>query len=114
MVKIGWPRYGAQSAADLKASLALAKKEKEEAPIKEPWTGEPDSLDQLLDRYILEAKFSARTPGATLYLVQSRARDGTITQCTEHQKLKLFVAPRYEFQPGNKPAAWNLKKIPSD
>jgi len=101
LVKIAWPRYGAQSAADLKASLALAKTEKEETPPKEPWTGEPESLEQLLDRYILEAKFSARTAGATLYLMQSRARDGTVTQCTEHQKLKLFIAPRCEFQRGN-------------
>lgn len=69
------------------------KKEEETIKPREPWTGEPETLDGLLDVYLLESKFSARTLGCTMYLMQAKARDGTTTQCVDGQKFKLFIVP---------------------
>lgn len=86
------PRYGAQSAADAKAALAMAAKvEEEETKALEPWTGEPTNQEELMDRYIIEAKCSGRTPGTTLFLVQSKFRDGSESQVLEGQRFKLFL-----------------------
>ena len=87
-----WPRYGAQSAEDARAAMALAAKvEQEESKPIEPWTGEPESLNELVDKYVIENKFSGRIPGTTLYLVQCRARDGSTSQALENQRFKLFI-----------------------
>ena len=71
--------------------MALAAKvEQEDSKSIEPWTGEPESLDELQDRYVIENKFSGRTAGTTLYLVQCRGRDGSTSQALENQRFKLF------------------------
>ena len=75
--------------------MALAAKAEEESKVvQEPWSGEPETIDQLLDRYIVEGKCSGRTAGTTLYLVQCKARDGGVSQALEGQKFKLFLVPR--------------------
>ncbi|CAK9074968.1 Uncharacterized protein SCF082_LOCUS36423 [Durusdinium trenchii] len=88
-------KYGAQSQEDAKAALALAAKKEEEdsKAIVEPWTGEPETLDELTDRYIIEAKFVGRAVGTTLVIVQAKGRDGSYHQAVENQRYKLFVAP---------------------
>ena len=88
-------RYSPKSNADATAALALVKKEEEDAKkVIEPWTNEPETLDELLDKYIVEAKFPGRVPGSTMFLVQSKARDGSSHQIVQGQKYKLFVATR--------------------
>lgn len=82
-------RYGNEK----EVQALLAKREEEEAVVQEkvvPWS-EPESLNLLLDRYIVEGKFAGRTPGTTLYVVQSRNRSGSVDQCTPDQKFKLFM-----------------------
>ena len=79
--------------------MALKAKEEEAKTSKvalEPWVNEPDSVEQLLQKYILEGKFAGRVPGTTLFLVQSRSRDGTYHQVVENQKFKLFLVPRLD------------------
>ena len=51
-------------------------------------------MDELVDRYVIEGKFSGRTAGTTLYLVQAKARDGSLHQAVEGQRFKLFLVPR--------------------
>lgn len=55
-----------------------------------PWV-EPESLQLLHDQYIVESKFSGRVPGTTLFLVNSKKRDGTCDQVCQNQKFKLFL-----------------------
>lgn len=76
--------------------MALAaKKEEDDAKVRvEPWTGEPESMEQLMERYVIEAKFVGRTVGTTMILVHAKGRDGSYHQCLEGQRLKLFIAPR--------------------
>lgn len=73
----------------------VAKQEAEDKEAKEakmtPWV-EPESVQLLLDHYIVEGKFSGRTPGTTLYLVGSKKRDGIADQIQPNQKYKLFLA----------------------
>ena len=59
----------------------------------EPWTGEPENLDELLDRYVVESKFSGRAPACTLYLVCAKNRSGDLHQALPSQRFKLFLAP---------------------
>ena len=88
-------RYSPKSNADATAALALVKKEEEDATkVIEPWTNEPETLEELMDKYIVEAKFPGRNHGSTMFLVQSKARDGTSHQIIQGQKYKLFVATR--------------------
>lgn len=82
-------RFGVASSPE---TLVAAPIETKPEPI-EPWT-EPDTLEALLDSYILETKMSARVPGVSLYLTQSRKRDGSIHEMQESQKYKLFMVPR--------------------
>ena len=50
-------RYSPKSNADATAALALVKKEEEDATkVIEPWTNEPETLEELMDKYIVEAK----------------------------------------------------------
>ena len=82
-------RYG-KSAAEIQ----LLKKEEETPKEKEkvvPWD-EPANLDTLLDYYIVEGKFSGRSPGTSLFLVRAQRRDGSLSQITEGQEYKLFLA----------------------
>lgn len=55
--------------------------------------GEPLLLVELLDKYIVEGRFAARTPGASLYLTHAVARDGSRIQMLDSQKFKLFLVP---------------------
>ena len=88
-------RYSPKSNADATAALALVKKEEEDATkVIEPWTNEPETLEELMDKYIVEAKFPGRNHGSTMFLVQSKARDGSSHQIIQGQKYKLFVATR--------------------
>ena len=67
------------------------KKEEPETPAQiTPWE-EPATLELLLDRYILENKFSGRTAGTSLYLVHSKRRDGMVDQVVPDQQYKLFL-----------------------
>ena len=57
-------RYSPKSNADATAALALVKKEEEDATkVIEPWTNEPETLEELMDKYIVEAKFPGRNHG---------------------------------------------------
>lgn len=89
-------RYGTDRDAEVQEALLLAKKEEETsaamAEALEPWH-EPDTIEALLDAYIVESKFSGRTAGTTLFCVQSKRRDGTLDQVPPSQKFKLFLAP---------------------
>ncbi|CAL1172840.1 unnamed protein product [Cladocopium goreaui] len=88
-------KYSPKSNADATAALALVKKEEEDATkVIEPWTNEPETLEELMDKYIVEAKFPGRNHGSTMFLVQSKARDGSSHQIIQGQKYKLFVATR--------------------
>lgn len=81
-------RYG-KSAAEIQH----LKKEEETPKEKEkviPWD-EPSNLDTMLDYYIVEGKFSGRSPGASLYLVRAQRRDGSLSQVVEGQEYKLFL-----------------------
>ena len=55
------------------------------------WVTEPTTLPGMLDKYIVENKMPGRVPGTTLFLVQSKARDGSIEETVEGQTLKLFL-----------------------
>eukprot|EP00435_Cladocopium_sp_Y103_P058278 s510_g20.t1 len=74
-------KYGKQQASEIQALVAKQEaddKEAKEAKIP-PWV-EPESVQLLLDHYIVEGKFSGRTPGTTLYLVGAKKRDGNADQ----------------------------------
>lgn len=55
--------------------------------------GEPTLLVELLDKYIVESRFAARAPGASLYLTHAVARDGSRIQMLDSQRFKLFLVP---------------------
>ena len=78
--------------------MALEAKVEEEAEASkaslEPWVNEPETVEQLLHQYIIEGNFAGRVPGTTLFLVQSKKRDGGYHQVIENQKFKLFLVPR--------------------
>lgn len=75
-------------------ALALAKQEFDETPkALEPWSNEPETLQELQDRYIIEGKFAGRPLGTTMFLVQAKARDGSLHQVLDGQQYKLFMAP---------------------
>ena len=84
------------------ALKAKAEEEAEAAKVSlEPWVNEPETVEQLLHQYIIEGKFAGRVPGTTLFLVQSKNRDGACHQVIENQKFKLFLVPRLD-KNGNK------------
>lgn len=59
-----------------------------------PWDGEPETIAQLLEAYVVEAKITGKDPATTLYAVQSTKRNGTLSEITANQPYKLFLAPR--------------------
>ncbi|CAK9003468.1 unnamed protein product [Durusdinium trenchii] len=79
-------------AAGPEEALVPAPSEPESEPLP-PWT-EPESLDQLLDAYIVETKMAGRIGGTSLYLMPVKRRDGSVTEIIDGQKWKLFLAPR--------------------
>ena len=40
----------------------------------EYWAGEPSTLEELLDQYVVESKFASQCPGGTLYLTAASNR----------------------------------------
>ncbi|CAK9107277.1 unnamed protein product [Durusdinium trenchii] len=68
--------------------IVPAEEKEEELP---EWTSEPNDVQSLMDKYILEAKCPGRLPGTTLMLVQAQGRDGSTTDIVASQKYKLFL-----------------------
>ena len=69
------PRYDKNVVKHVLASKPAAV---EKTPQLEPWVGEPETIDKLVDAYNVEAKIPGRTPGTTLFVVSAIKRDGTI------------------------------------
>ncbi|CAK8995155.1 Uncharacterized protein SCF082_LOCUS4228 [Durusdinium trenchii] len=56
------------------------------------WSGEPTTVDEILNQYYVEAKISGRTAGTTFFVVDAKRRtSGVLDQVSEHQTLKLFM-----------------------
>ena len=86
-------RYGKHQESEIQAALVA----KQEADVKvaeeqkvTPWQ-EPETVEVLMDMYIVEGKFSGRAPGTTLYLMNAKKRDGTTDQIQPNQRFKLFL-----------------------
>lgn len=56
----------------------------------EPWD-EPETLEKLVDAYVLEAKMAGKVAGTSLYVVPAKARDGTMKGTVDGQQYKLFL-----------------------
>ena len=56
------------------------------------WPAEPKTIDDLLTQYNIELKAPGRWPGTTLFLVDSKARNGKSENIVEGQSFKLFIA----------------------
>ena len=72
-------------------AIVPADEEAAEDPVLPQWTSEPESLEQLLDAYIIESKISGRHPGTSLFLTMATKRDGQCTDVLPDQKYKLFL-----------------------
>eukprot|EP00435_Cladocopium_sp_Y103_P052797 s10_g16.t1 len=59
----------------------------------QPWCNEPTTLEELLDRYIVENKMPASVAGGMLYLTKAATRAGELVDVVPEQKHKLFLAP---------------------
>ena len=57
----------------------------------EPWEGEPSSMDQLMDLYIVESKFAGRVAGTSMYLTLAPFRNGVRKNVVDDQEFKLFM-----------------------
>ena len=44
-----------------------------------------------MERYVVENKFSGRTPGTTLYLVEAKDKTGAVHEAESDQRYKLFL-----------------------
>lgn len=71
-------------------SLEVAPAEPVEQEVLEPWD-EPLTMEDLLDKYILESKMSGRVANTTLVLTRAKQRDGTVSQIVDGQQFKLFL-----------------------
>lgn len=60
-----------------------------------PWENEPKTVQELLDRYIVEAKFTSSVAGGMLYLTQAQCRDNTAVDTVPNQRYKLFFVAWY-------------------
>ena len=58
----------------------------EEEMLPAAWTGEPTTVEGLLDRYHIENKIPGRIPATTLYLTLAMGRDGNATEVIENQR----------------------------
>ena len=68
-----------------------AQEEQKAPPVKiVPWE-EPVALEQVMDQYVVETKFSGRMAGTSLLLVRARRRDGSLSQVVDDQEFKLFI-----------------------
>lgn len=75
-------------------STVVAAPEVEEEPAPTPFTLEPDTVDRLLEMYVVENKVPAREPGCMLMLTSAVRRDGTKVEMIEGQKMKLWLVSR--------------------
>ena len=57
----------------------------------EPWPNEPRSMEKLMDQHVVEAKFTGRTAGTSLILVNAASRDGKKINTVQDQEYKLFL-----------------------
>ncbi|CAK9053386.1 unnamed protein product [Durusdinium trenchii] len=72
-----------------------------------------EELQGLLDTYVVEARFSGRHPGTSLYLMVATRRQGESVAMIESQKFKLFLVAHQdididckEFMIGHGKSAW--------
>lgn len=56
------------------------------------WPTEPKTIEDLLATHNVELKASGRWPGTTLFLVESKARNGKTENVVDGQNYKLFLA----------------------
>ena len=56
------------------------------------WPTEPKTIEDLLATHNVELKASGRWPGTTLFLVESKARNGKTENVVNGQNYKLFLA----------------------
>lgn len=59
-----------------------------------PFSLEPDTLEGLLEQYVVENKVPAREPGCMLMLTSAKRRDGSSVEMLENQKMKLWLVSR--------------------
>ena len=82
---------------DSSRSTPVAIAEKPTEPIAKvqvlDWPAEPKCIEDLLANYNVDCKATGRWPGTTLYLVESKGRNGKIENVTDNQTYKLFLAP---------------------
>ncbi|CAK9065321.1 unnamed protein product [Durusdinium trenchii] len=84
-------KYGRKNAAEIQALVVAAQEEQKAPPVKiVPWE-EPVALEQVMDQYVVETKFSGRMAGTSLLLVRARRRDGSLSQVVDDQEFKLFI-----------------------
>ncbi|CAK9077267.1 unnamed protein product [Durusdinium trenchii] len=84
-------QYGRKNAAEIQALVVAAQEEQKAPPVKiVPWE-EPVALEQVMDQYVVETKFSGRMAGTSLLLVRARRRDGSLSQVVDDQEFKLFI-----------------------
>ncbi|CAK9021656.1 unnamed protein product [Durusdinium trenchii] len=79
-------------------STVVAAPEVEEEPAPTPFTLEPDTVDRLLEMYVVENKVPAREPGCMLMLTSAVRRDGTKVEMIEGQKMKLWLVAHHEIE----------------
>lgn len=61
----------------------------------EPWKDEPETLEQLLDLYVVEGKCNAGVPGGMIYVTNAtRRKEEKPINCIEGQRYKLFFVTR--------------------
>ena len=63
----------------------------------EYWAGEPSTLEELLDQYVVESKFASQCPGGTLYLTAASNRKGEANNCLPNQRYKLWFVLRRNY-----------------
>ena len=82
--------------APVEESTAVVAAQPEETVV-EYWDQEPDTVEQLLDQYVVEAKFPAMLPGGTLYLTACADRKGEVKNALQNQRYKLWFANWFPF-----------------
>ena len=80
----------------------------------EPWPNEPRSMEKLMDQHVVEAKFTGRTAGTSLILVNAASRDGKKINTVQDQEYKLFLVTSLSISlnvshQGLNINLWNLK-----
>lgn len=55
-----------------------------------PWK-EPETVQTLMNDYLLEAKLTGKVSGTSLYIVAAKKRDGTLSDVVDRQLYKMFL-----------------------